>query len=80
MSGSATCQGVHALLESSQSPLGVENAEAIYGLPGVDAIFVGPNDLRAQMRKHLPGGRIPTVDEYEGEGLLCRWASNARSL
>ncbi|HTM54474.1 MAG TPA: aldolase/citrate lyase family protein [Pirellulales bacterium] len=34
----------------TESPTGVANAEAIYSLPGVDAIFVGPVDLRAQMR------------------------------
>lgn len=34
----------------TESPEGVENAEAIYSLPGVDAIFVGPNDLAWQMR------------------------------
>ncbi|HEV2972119.1 MAG TPA: aldolase/citrate lyase family protein [Pirellulales bacterium] len=34
----------------TESPTGVDNAEAIYGLPGVDAIFVGPVDLRANMR------------------------------
>jgi 4-hydroxy-2-oxoheptanedioate aldolase len=35
----------------TESPIGVANAEAIYDLPGVDAIFVGPVDLRANMRK-----------------------------
>jgi 4-hydroxy-2-oxoheptanedioate aldolase len=35
----------------TESPTGVASAEAIYSLPGVDAIFVGPVDLRAQMRK-----------------------------
>ncbi|HEX3726202.1 MAG TPA: aldolase/citrate lyase family protein [Pirellulales bacterium] len=35
----------------TESPTGVANAEQIYSLPGVDAIFVGPVDLRAQMRK-----------------------------
>src|SRR5215813_12477969 len=35
----------------TESPTGVANAEAIYSLPGVDAIFVGPVDLRANMRK-----------------------------
>jgi 4-hydroxy-2-oxoheptanedioate aldolase len=35
----------------TESPTGIANAEAIYSLPGVDAIFVGPVDLRAQMRK-----------------------------
>jgi len=34
----------------TESPTGVENAEEIYSLPGVDAIFVGPVDLRANMR------------------------------
>src|SRR5262249_5411942 len=28
----------------------VENAEAIFSVPGIDAIFVGPNDLAASMR------------------------------
>src|SRR5262249_32708951 len=39
------------------------NAEAIYSLPGVDAIFVGPVDLRAQMRK--PDGTEASDDEFE---------------
>jgi 4-hydroxy-2-oxoheptanedioate aldolase len=47
----------------TESPEGVENAEAIYSLPGVDAIFIGPNDLWAQMR--APDGTDPTVEEHE---------------
>jgi 4-hydroxy-2-oxoheptanedioate aldolase len=47
----------------TESPRGVENAEAIYSLPGCDAIFIGPNDLRFQMRK--PDGAFPTADEHE---------------
>ncbi|HLJ09926.1 MAG TPA: aldolase/citrate lyase family protein [Planctomycetaceae bacterium] len=47
----------------TESPQGVENAEAIYSLPGVDAIFVGPNDLSRQMR--TPAGVDPTPDELE---------------
>src|SRR6185295_4331985 len=39
----------------TESPTGVANAEAIYSLPGVDAIFVGPVDLRANMT--TPEGR-----------------------
>jgi 4-hydroxy-2-oxoheptanedioate aldolase len=35
----------------TESPTGIANAREIYSLPGVDAIFVGPVDLRAQMRK-----------------------------
>jgi 4-hydroxy-2-oxoheptanedioate aldolase len=47
----------------TESPRGVENAEAIYSLPGVDAIFIGPNDLRFQMRQ--PDGTFPTAAEHE---------------
>jgi 4-hydroxy-2-oxoheptanedioate aldolase len=47
----------------TESPTGVKNAEAIYSLPGVDAIFVGPVDLKANMRS--PEGREPTSEEFE---------------
>src|SRR6476469_5382561 len=47
----------------TESPRGVENAEAIYSLPGVDAIFIGPNDLRFQMRS--PDCTFPTAEEHE---------------
>lgn len=36
----------------------VENAEQIYSVPGVDAVFVGPNDLAASMRG--PNGQPPS--------------------
>lgn len=47
----------------TESPEGVKNAEAIYSLPGVDAVFVGPNDLQFQMRG--PDGVDPTKEELE---------------
>jgi 4-hydroxy-2-oxoheptanedioate aldolase len=47
----------------TESPRGVANAEEIYSLPGVDAIFIGPVDLRAQMRK--PDGTEATDEEFE---------------
>ncbi|ADG68970.1 2-dehydro-3-deoxyglucarate aldolase [Planctopirus limnophila DSM 3776] len=47
----------------TESPEGVANADAIYSLPGVDAIFVGPNDLAAQMR--APDGTEATQEEFE---------------
>ncbi len=47
----------------TESPRGLANAEAIYSLPGVDAIFVGPVDLRAQMR--APDGTEATDQEFE---------------
>jgi 4-hydroxy-2-oxoheptanedioate aldolase len=47
----------------TESPEGVENAEEIYSLPGCDAIFIGPNDLRFQMRG--PDGVDPSAEEHE---------------
>lgn len=47
----------------TESPRGVENAESIYSLPGCDAIFIGPNDLRFQMR--AADGTFPTPEEHE---------------
>src|SRR5580698_5156339 len=47
----------------TESPRGVHNAEAIYSLKGVDAIFVGPNDLTAQMRDE--SGKDPSPEELE---------------
>ena len=46
----------------TESPRGVHNAEAIYSLKGVDAIFVGPNDLTAQMRD--ADGKDPLAEEH----------------
>jgi 4-hydroxy-2-oxoheptanedioate aldolase len=48
----------------TESPVAVERAAAIYSLPGVDAIFVGPNDLAANMRKS--DGTEAPKDEFEG--------------
>ena len=47
----------------TESPIGVANAEEIYRLPGCDAVFVGPVDLRLNMRTS-DGGR-PTDAEHE---------------
>ncbi|HTU26967.1 MAG TPA: aldolase/citrate lyase family protein [Pirellulales bacterium] len=47
----------------TESPTGVKNAREIYSLPGVDAIFVGPVDLRAQMRS--PDGQEASDAEFE---------------
>src|SRR5262245_51500681 len=33
----------------AESPQGVENADAILSVPGVDAVFIGPNDLMSMM-------------------------------
>jgi 4-hydroxy-2-oxoheptanedioate aldolase len=47
----------------TESPEGVENADEIYSLPGIDAIFVGPHDLTFQMRGD--DGQNPTDAELE---------------
>lgn len=41
--------------------LAVENCEAMFSVPGVDAMFVGPNDLLASM------GRTPAMETDEAE-------------
>lgn len=38
----------------------VEQADAIFSVPGIDAIFVGPNDLAASMRS--PQGQPPSAE------------------
>ncbi|MGF1577880.1 MAG: HpcH/HpaI aldolase/citrate lyase family protein [Gemmataceae bacterium] len=38
----------------------VNNADAIFSVPGIDAIFVGPNDLAASMRSS--DGKPPTAE------------------
>ncbi|RMF39834.1 MAG: 2-dehydro-3-deoxyglucarate aldolase [Planctomycetota bacterium] len=48
----------------TESPRGVDNAREIYSLPGCDAVFIGPNDLRFQMRNH--GGEFPTAEQHAG--------------
>ncbi len=47
----------------TESPTGIAIAEEIYALPGCDAIFVGPVDLRANMT--TPEGRLATDEEFE---------------
>ncbi len=46
-----------------ENPAGVAQAEAIAGLPGCDAVFIGPVDLRFGLRK--PDGQFPTPEEHE---------------
>jgi 4-hydroxy-2-oxoheptanedioate aldolase len=41
----------------------VRNFEEVYSVPGVDAVFVGPNDLRASMRG--PDGKDPAPDVFK---------------
>jgi len=65
-----------AVILQTESPLGIQNAREIYALPGCDAIFIGPNDLRFQMRQ--PDGTFPTTEELEKAIQQC--VSIARDL
>lgn len=47
----------------TESPLGIQNAAQIYALPDCDAIFIGPNDLKFQMRQ--ADGTFPSDEELE---------------
>lgn len=40
----------------------VRNFDAVFGVPGVDAVFVGPNDLAASMRG--PDGAPPSKEAF----------------
>ena len=73
----------------TESPRGVENAAEIYALPGVDAVFVGPNDLRAQMRTPAEGSTgaafeppwtDPTTEEFEAMLERIRAAGEAAGV
>ena len=41
----------------------VRDFDAVYGIPGIDAVFVGPNDLAASMR--TPDGKPPHPDVFQ---------------
>jgi 4-hydroxy-2-oxoheptanedioate aldolase len=41
----------------------VRNFDEVYSVPGVDAVFVGPNDLAASMRS--PDGKPPAPDVFK---------------
>ncbi|MCH2596442.1 MAG: aldolase/citrate lyase family protein [Pirellulales bacterium] len=47
----------------TESPAGVEHADEIYSVPGVDVVFVGPRDLQAQMRP--ADGTAPDTNSLE---------------
>jgi 4-hydroxy-2-oxoheptanedioate aldolase len=47
----------------TESIKAVEIADEIYSVPGIDAVFIGPNDLAATMRE--PDGTPPTRDQME---------------
>lgn len=52
-----------AVILQIESPKGIACVEEMAKLPGLDCLFVGTNDLRAQMRH--PDGSDPGAEEYE---------------
>jgi 4-hydroxy-2-oxoheptanedioate aldolase len=56
----------------------VEVADEIYAVPGVDAVFVGPNDLAASLRK--PDGTPPSKQLMEETLTRIREAAKRQGL
>jgi 4-hydroxy-2-oxoheptanedioate aldolase len=60
----------------------VRRADEIFSVPGIDAIFVGPNDLRASMRDDQGRDPSPEVFEQTLQEILaaCRRAKVAAGI
>lgn len=48
----------------TESPRGIDNAASIYAVAGLDAVLIGPRDLRGQLRTRTPEGRPATDAEF----------------
>jgi 4-hydroxy-2-oxoheptanedioate aldolase len=56
----------------------VEQADEIYSVPGLDAVFVGPNDLAYSMRS--PDGTMPSKELFEKTLTRIREAARRQHL
>jgi 4-hydroxy-2-oxoheptanedioate aldolase len=56
----------------------VNRADEIFSVPGIDAVFVGPNDLRASMR--TADGKDPRKDEFEAALQTIRLACDRHGV
>lgn len=56
----------------------VEIADEIYAVPGIDAIFVGPNDLAYSMRS--TDGTMPSKEVFEGALTRIREAATRQGV
>jgi 4-hydroxy-2-oxoheptanedioate aldolase len=76
-----------------ETPEAIRNAEAIAAVPGVDALFIGPNDLALSLLGYVPARwdepefleAIRTVEEAcmkhgKVAGILARNGQHAREL
>jgi len=59
----ATANDEILVVVQCESPQGVSNIDAIASVPGVDGIFIGPNDMLKQMLK------VPSLDSTDPEFL-----------
>lgn len=56
----------------------IDRADAIYAVPGVDAVFIGPNDLAASMRS--ADGAPPTPEALEAAFTRVREAAQRQGI
>jgi 4-hydroxy-2-oxoheptanedioate aldolase len=56
----------------------VDHLDEIYSVPGLDAVFVGPNDLTFTMRS--PDGTFPTKERFEATLTRIREAAQRNNL
>jgi 4-hydroxy-2-oxoheptanedioate aldolase len=56
----------------------VDHLDEIYSVPGLDAVFVGPNDLTFTMRS--PDGTFPTKETFEATLTRIREAAKRNNL
>jgi 4-hydroxy-2-oxoheptanedioate aldolase len=76
-----------------ETPQAVENAEAIAAIPGVDALFIGPNDLALSLLGYVPARwdepeflaalekvRQAGIKHGKHVGILARGGDHAKEL
>ena len=55
-----------------ESPIAIENADAIAAVSGIDVLFIGTSDLTAELGVSGQMGHSKVVDAYRAVGEACR--------
>jgi 4-hydroxy-2-oxoheptanedioate aldolase len=55
-----------------ETPEGLANVEAIAAVPGIDGLFIGPNDLRIRMVHQPPKKRVSYEDTLARVAAVCK--------
>ncbi len=79
----ATANDHTIVILQTESPLGLKNADAIYAIPGVDCILVGPRDLRGHLTRsegRKNAGAPVTDEEFEGALFAARLAAKKAGI